>query len=113
MILAPINLSLKTKVILSNFFCTFKIYGKDLNRVKTMVVVGESADILKSLADKNNVNCIKAIKIDDATEKASKLAVAGDIILLSPACASWDQYKSFEVRGDEFINTFKKIQSEG
>ena len=84
-----------------------------LNRVKTMVVVGESADILKSLADKNNVNCIKAIKIDDATEKASKLAVTGDIILLSPACASWDQYKSFEVRGDEFINTFKKIQSEG
>ena len=36
MILAPINLSLKTKVILSNFFCTFKIYGKDLNRVKTI-----------------------------------------------------------------------------
>ena len=35
-ILAPINLSLKTKVILSNFFCTFKIYGKDLNRVKTI-----------------------------------------------------------------------------
>lgn len=84
-----------------------------LNRVKTLVVVGESADILKSLADKNNVNCIKAIKIDDATEKASKIAVSGDIILLSPACASWDQYKSFEVRGDEFINTFKKIQSEG
>ena len=53
----------------------------------------------------------KARKVDK--EKASKIAVSGDIILLSPACASWDQYKSFEVRGDEFINTFKKIQSEG
>lgn len=84
-----------------------------LDRVKVMVVVGESAEILQELADSNNIKCIKAVKIDDATEVASKIAETGDIVLLSPACASWDQYKSFEVRGDEFISTFKRIQSKG
>lgn len=84
-----------------------------LDRVKAMVVVGESAEILQELADSNNIKCIKAVKIDDATEVASKIAETGDIVLLSPACASWDQYKSFEVRGDEFISTFKRIQSKG
>lgn len=84
-----------------------------LDRVKAMVVVGESAEILQELADSNNIKCIKAVKIDDATEEASKIAETGDIVLLSPACASWDQYKSFEVRGDEFISTFKRIQSKG
>lgn len=83
-----------------------------LPRVKSMVVVGESKEILYNLAIDNKVDCHKAIKIDDATILASSLAENGDTILLSPACASWDQYKCFEDRGDEFIATFKKIIQE-
>ena len=83
-----------------------------LPRVKSMVVVGESKEILYNLAIDNNVGCHKAIKIDDATILANSLAENGDTILLSPACASWDQYKCFEDRGDEFIATFKKIIQE-
>ena len=81
-------------------------------RIKAMVVVGESKEILYNLATSSNVTCHKAIKVDDATILANKLAECGDIVLLSPACASWDQYKCFEDRGDEFIATFEKISQE-
>ena len=81
-------------------------------RIKAMVVVGESKEILFDLATTNGVDCHKATKVDDATILANKLAVEDDIVLLSPACASWDQYKCFEDRGDEFIATFEKISQE-
>ena len=81
-------------------------------RIKAMVVVGESKEILFNLASANRVECHKAIKVDDATILANELAECGDIVLLSPACASWDQYRCFEDRGDEFIATFEKISQE-
>ncbi|MDO4814442.1 MAG: UDP-N-acetylmuramoyl-L-alanine--D-glutamate ligase [Gemella sp.] len=79
-------------------------------KIKALVCVGESREILYDLAIKNGVSAYKAEKVADATQLASTLAMDGDIVLLSPASASWDQYPSFEVRGDEFIDNFEKIK---
>ncbi len=41
---------------------------------------------------------------------ASSKAKAGDVVLLSPACASWDQYKCFEDRGTEFKTIVNELK---
>ena len=46
----------------------------------------------------------------EAVPLAYQLSESGDVILLSPACASWDQFKTFEVRGDIFIEAVHKLK---
>ena len=57
---------------------------------------------------------LKSIKrVDNVVEAvplAYQLSESGDVILLSPACASWDQFKTFEVRGDIFIEAVHKLK---
>lgn len=48
--------------------------------------------------------------LEEAVLKAVKLSAEGDVILLSPACASFDQYQSFEERGDHFIHLVEAIE---
>ena len=55
-----------------------------------------------------NINCIIKDTLIESTEEAINNSVSGDVILLSPACASWDQFKDFEERGrifKEYINS--------
>lgn len=75
-----------------------------LSYVKAMVVFGETASKLKALAKEAHIpSIVHALNVEEAVEKAYDLSQEGDVILLSPACASWDQYRTFEERGDMFI----------
>ncbi|AUD14163.1 MULTISPECIES: UDP-N-acetylmuramoyl-L-alanine--D-glutamate ligase [unclassified Planococcus (in: firmicutes)] len=80
-----------------------------MDRVKVLVTFGETADRFAEFAESCHVpTVIKAGLMDDAVEKAVSSSSPEDTILLSPACASWDQYESFEVRGDAFIEAARK-----
>lgn len=50
---------------------------------------------------------VKATDIEDAVKKVQDVVEPNDVVLLSPACASWDQYKTFEERGERFIESFR------
>ncbi|GGA83913.1 UDP-N-acetylmuramoyl-L-alanine--D-glutamate ligase [Ornithinibacillus halotolerans] len=82
-----------------------------LNHVKSMVVFGETAEKLKTIGKKAGINSvIEAENVTDAVYKAYDTSLPGDVILLSPACASWDQYKTFEERGDMFVQAVHTIK---
>lgn len=73
-----------------------------LNKTKMIICYGETKERIQEFALKNNIECHVLNTLEDAINKAYDLSDKGDIILLSPACASWDQYKDFEQRGQEF-----------
>ena len=70
-------------------------------KVKAILLVGEASDAIKKDL-KGAAVFYDCATIDKAVGIAAELAVRGDIVLLSPACASWDQFKNFEERGEVF-----------
>lgn len=84
----------------------------DIKGLKKMILLGESAFRVKRAADQAGVETLAAKNIAEAARIAFNSAVSGDVVLLSPANASWDMYKNFEVRGDEFIASFEAIKKE-
>ena len=70
-------------------------------RVKALLTLGEDADrIAAELGDLAPLHPCGTLQ--KAVQKARELARPGDVVLLSPACASYDQFKNFEDRGEQF-----------
>lgn len=84
----------------------------DIKGLKKMILLGESAEKMKEAAERAGVGYLEAKDVADATRIAFEQAQPGDIILLSPANASWDMYPNFEVRGDEFIESFQQLKGD-
>ena len=70
-------------------------------RVKGVFTIGEDAPKLAE-AYRGAVEVVDCGDLANAVKTASKRAVAGDVVLLSPACSSYDQFKNFEERGERF-----------
>lgn len=74
-------------------------------RVTAVVAIGESAGLIKEVAEKAGIAADKiylAKDLPDVVNHCHSIAVPGDVVLLSPACASWDMFRSYEERGDIF-----------
>ncbi|RXI98104.1 UDP-N-acetylmuramoyl-L-alanine--D-glutamate ligase [Anaerobacillus alkaliphilus] len=81
-----------------------------LKKVKGVVLFGETASKLQHAAQKAGLGLIKVVNnVTEAVKVAYELSDTGDVILLSPACASWDQFKTFEDRGEAFIEAVNNL----
>lgn len=72
------------------------------DRVRAVVVLGRDAFKIRD-ALQNVVRVVNAGDIEEAVAQAARLAQAGDAVLLSPACASFDMFSGYEERGQAFI----------
>jgi UDP-N-acetylmuramoylalanine--D-glutamate ligase len=82
-----------------------------LKNVKAIITFGQTAPKLERVATIAGIKIIKRVdNVEKAVPEAYRHSESGDCILLSPACASWDQYKSFEIRGDIFIEAVHKLK---
>lgn len=80
-----------------------------MEQVRYVICYGETKNRIKEFCDKHNIECYIKDNLKEATKVAYDLSNEGDTILLSPACASWDQYDCFESRGNDFKQTVEEL----
>lgn len=80
-----------------------------LTNVKKIICFGETKEKIRDFSLQNNIECLIYEDLKTATKVAYSISSSGDVILLSPACASWDQFKCFEDRGNEFKNIVNNL----
>ena len=82
---------------------------KSKDKIKTAILFGETAEKISNSCKKSGVEFYITEDLKKAVELAKKLSASGDDVLLSPACASWDMYKSYEIRGQHFKDLVKEL----
>ena len=75
--------------------------------VRAVILIGRDANLIEQALN-NVVPVVHALDMNEAVVKASELAQVGDNVLLSPACASFDMYRSFEHRGQVFADAVRE-----
>lgn len=88
---------------------SFEELTEYMGNVKLVISYGQTKNRIKEYCDKINKECIVVDTLKDAVLVASNNATKGNVILLSPACASWDQFKDFEERGKIFKEYISNI----
>ena len=73
---------------------------RDLKNMRSLDEAAEKAGFTNTVILKDMEACVR---------EAYRLAESGDVVLLSPACASWDMYTSFEQRGKHFKNCVERL----
>lgn len=80
-------------------------------RVKTLLLMGKTATKIKEAAEKAGFTESIILKdMEACVREAYRIAQPGDVVLLSPACASWDMYTSFEQRGKHFKSCVQALE---
>lgn len=83
-----------------------------MKHVRVVIALGETKEKIQSYCQEIHKDCVLVNTIEEAVHAGFDLASPQDIILLSPACASWDMFPSFEVRGEEFKKQIEILKKE-
>ena len=81
-----------------------------MNNVKNIIAIGQCRERVKEFGDKLSIPTYVYEKLEDGFKKSVEVTEKGGIVLLSPASASWDQYKECKIRGAEFKKYVKDMK---
>ena len=82
------------------------------NHARAVVLIGRDGDKIKSAISGCDVPVLRAESMDEAVRLSFTQAKAGDAVMLSPACASFDMFRNYEHRAHEFVRAAKELKSE-
>jgi UDP-N-acetylmuramoylalanine--D-glutamate ligase len=77
------------------------------SRAKGVVLIGEAADAIAAVVKRARIE--RADSMEEAVRTAAAIAEPGDVVLLSPGCASFDMFRSAEHRGDAFAEAVRGL----
>ncbi len=83
------------------------------NNIKEIVIIGEIKQKLAEILNRKSVDLklsvLEAKTMEEIVQYSKSVAVSGDVVLLSPGCASFDMFRDFYDRGDQFKNIVNKL----
>jgi UDP-N-acetylmuramoylalanine--D-glutamate ligase len=91
-------------------FSPLKLVVKE--HARAVVLIGRDASLIATALAGCDVPVQLALDMNDAVRQSAKLALQGDAVLLSPACASFDMYRNYVHRADAFVEEVRKLINE-
>jgi UDP-N-acetylmuramoylalanine--D-glutamate ligase len=79
---------------------------------RSVVLYGRDAPMIETVLLSTNISIYQAHDLQEAVNIAKKIAISGDAVLLSPACASFDMFKNYVHRAEVFIEAVKQLENE-
>ena len=89
----------------------FDDLGEYMKNVKAIIGIGECRERVRTFGDKLKIDTFIYEHLKDSFSKIKEIMEKDDVVLLSPASASWDQYKECEVRGAEFKSLVGELKN--
>lgn len=87
-----------------------ELFNKGYKNIKALILFGETKNIIENTAKKYGYDEIFIIdNMKEAVNKSYEIMKDGDVVLLSPASASWGMYKDYIERGEDFINIVNEL----
>jgi UDP-N-acetylmuramoylalanine--D-glutamate ligase len=79
-------------------------------KARAVVLIGRDREEIAAVLDQTGVELVRADDMPDAVRKARQLSQAGDAVLLSPACASFDMFRNYEHRAQVFADAVRSLE---